>query len=147
MTQPKTNESHPRAVGHEMIGDSLNTPTLQFDLLAEIEHLHKEDAWMQGAESSSRTLVKHPDLRIVLIAMKKTMRMHEHTAAVTTSIQTLTGFIRLRLPDRTADLPAGHMLVLDPDVPHDVEAEEDSAFLLTLSWHAKQEVNQDRTLR
>jgi hypothetical protein len=32
------------------------------------------------------------------------------------------------------DLPAGHLLALDQCVPHDVEAAEDSAFLLTLSW-------------
>jgi len=35
------------------------------------------------------------------------------------------------------ELPAGQLLVLDQCVPHDVEAEEDSAFLLTLSWHGR----------
>ena len=42
-----------------------------------------------------------------------------------------------RLPDRTVELPAGQLLVLDQCVPHDVEAEEDSAFLLTLHGKAK----------
>ena len=66
------------------------------------------------------------------------MRMHEHKTAARISVQTLTGHIRLRLPDRTVELPAGQLLVLDQCVPHDVEAEEDSAFLLTLSWHGQQ---------
>jgi hypothetical protein len=52
-------------------------------------------------------------------------------------MQTLAGHIRLRLPDRMVELPTGQMLVLDQCVPHDVEAEEDSAFLLTLSWHGQ----------
>jgi quercetin dioxygenase-like cupin family protein len=54
------------------------------------------------------------------------------------SVQTLAGHIRLRLPDRTAELPTGQLLVLDQCVPHDVEAEEDSAFLLTLSWRGQE---------
>jgi hypothetical protein len=43
----------------------------------------------------------------------------------------------LRLPDRTVELSTGQLLVLDRCVPHDVEAEEDSAFLLTMSWHGQ----------
>ncbi len=89
---------------------------------------------MQGTGPSSTTLVKHPDLRIVLLTMKKKMCMHQHSTAASISVQTFAGHIRLRLPDRTAELPAGQLLALDQCVPHDVEAEEDSAFLLTLSW-------------
>lgn len=78
--------------------------------------------------------MKHPDLRIVLIAMKANTRMHEHTAASRISVHSLNGHVRLHLPGQVADLPAGHLLVLDRAVPHDVEAAEDSVFLLTLSW-------------
>ena len=52
-------------------------------------------------------------------------------------MQTLAGHIRLKLPDRTVELPTGQLLVLDQCIPHDVEAEEDSAFLLTMSWHGQ----------
>jgi quercetin dioxygenase-like cupin family protein len=79
-------------------------------------------------------IVKYSDLRIVLIAMKANTRMHEHTAAGRISVHTLEGHIRLHLPERVVDLPVGHLLALDHCVPHDVEAYEDSAFLLTLSW-------------
>jgi quercetin dioxygenase-like cupin family protein len=135
MAQPMQKESQP--VGHALIGETLDTPILQCDLLVEIQSLHKEDAWLQGTGPSSKTLVKHSDLRIVLLAMRKSMSMHEHKTAARISVQTLTGHIRLRLPDRTVELPAGQLLVLDQCVPHDVEAEEDSAFLLTLSWHGR----------
>jgi quercetin dioxygenase-like cupin family protein len=136
MAQPMKKESQP--VGHAMIGETLDTLILQCDLLEEIESLHKEDAWLQGTGPSSKTLVKHSDLRIVLLAMRKKMSMHEHRTAARISVQTLAGHIRLRLPDRTVELPAGQLLVLDQCVPHDVEAEEDSAFLLTLSWHGQE---------
>ncbi len=65
--------------------------------------------------------------------------MHQHSTAARISVQTLAGHIRLRLPDRTVELPAGGLLALDRCVSHDVEAEEDSAFLLTLSWPLKED--------
>jgi hypothetical protein len=36
--------------------------------------------------------------------------------------------------EKVIDLPAGHMLALERGLPHDVEALEDSAFLLTIAW-------------
>jgi quercetin dioxygenase-like cupin family protein len=137
MTQRTKKGSQLSPVGHEMIGDTLGTPILQCGLLQEIESLHKEDAWLQSTGPSSKTLVKHPDLRVVLIAMRKNMRMSEHKAIATISVQTLAGHIRLTLLDRTSDLPTGQLLVLDQGVRHDVEAVEDSAFLLTMSWHGQ----------
>ncbi len=137
MAQTKKKESQLSPVGHAMIGDTLGTPILQCDLLEEIQSLHKENAWLQGTGPSSKTLVKHPDLRIVLLAMRKRMCMHEHRTTARISVQTLSGHIRLRLPNRTVELLTGQLLVLDQCVSHDVEAEEDSAFLLTLSWHGQ----------
>jgi quercetin dioxygenase-like cupin family protein len=66
--------------------------------------------------------------------MKKNMIMREHKTSARISIQTLAGRVHLKLGDRTVDLPAGQLLALDPSLPHDVEADEDSAILLTLSW-------------
>ena len=137
MAEPRKKKSQPSTVGHAMIGGTLGTPILQCDLLEEIKGLHKEDSWLHGTGPSSKTLVKHPDLRIVLLAMRKKMSMHEHRTEARISLQTLAGHIRLGLPDRTVELPTGQLLVLDQCVPHDVEAEEDSAFLLTLSWHGR----------
>jgi quercetin dioxygenase-like cupin family protein len=63
-----------------------------------------------------------------------TERQRESRCKPLRDTQTLAGHIRLKLSDRTVELPAGQLLVLDQCVSHDVEAEEDSAFLLTLSW-------------
>jgi quercetin dioxygenase-like cupin family protein len=134
MAEPKMKEAQPHSVGHAMIADTLSTPILQCNLHEEIENLHKEDAWLKNTGPSSKTLVKYPDLRIVLLAMKKNMIMREHKTTARISIQTLAGSIHLKLRDSKVDLPAGQLLTLDPDLTHDVEAVEDSAFLLTLSW-------------
>jgi quercetin dioxygenase-like cupin family protein len=107
---------------------------LQFNLASELDQLHRDEAWLQATGRSSKTLVKYPNLRIVLIAMKANTRTHEHTAAGRISVHTLNGHIRLHLPERVVDLPAGNLLALDQCVSHDVEASGDSAFLLTLSW-------------
>lgn len=133
MAEPDKQESPRSAVGHAMIGNTLGVPILQSDLLEELESLRKEDAWTQRTGPSSRTLVKHPDLTIVLLALRKGLRMPEHKTSARISVQALAGHIRLKLPDRTVDLHAGQLLVLDQRVPHDLEAEEDCAILLTLS--------------
>jgi quercetin dioxygenase-like cupin family protein len=112
----------------------LAQPLLQFDLAAEIEHLRREDSWQRGTGRSSRTLVKQPDFRIVLVAMKAATEMKEHRADGRISIHTIVGQLRLKLPDRIIEVPAGHLLALDRGITHDVEAVEESVFLLTICW-------------
>jgi quercetin dioxygenase-like cupin family protein len=131
----------PRA-GHKFIEGTLSIPLLQFDIAKEIGQQRQEESWLHGIGRSSKTLVKHDDLRIVLISMKAKTRMQEHKATARISVQTITGHVQLRLPERTVDLPAGHLLVLDQCLPHDVEALKDSAFLLTLSWPPKSEIQE-----
>jgi quercetin dioxygenase-like cupin family protein len=128
--------------GHEFIKGTLSRQLLRFDLNSELDQLHQDESWLKAAGRSSKTLVKHPDLRIVLIAMKANSRMHEHTATARISMQSLGGHLRLHLPERVVDLPAGYLLVLDQCVPHDVEATEDSAFLLTVSWPPEAETKE-----
>src|SRR5579863_6172929 len=134
MAQPQRKESQPPSVGDESIDGTLSGSVLQFNLASELAQLRRDQSLLSPTGRSSRTLVKYPDLRIVLIAMKANTRMHEHTAAGRISVHTLNGHIRLHLPERVVDLPAGSLLALDQSVSHDVEASEDSAILLTLSW-------------
>jgi hypothetical protein len=46
----------------------------------------------------------------------------------------LEGQICIHLADRNVNMSAGHLLVLDCGVLHDVETLEESALLLTISW-------------
>jgi len=110
----------------------LESPILAFDLNAEIERLRGENAWQGGR--NSKTLLKHADFRVVLTVLKSNARLHEHKAAGRISVQAVAGHIRMHVQDKVIDLPAGHMLALERALPHDVEALEDSAFLLTIAW-------------
>jgi quercetin dioxygenase-like cupin family protein len=147
MATAQTKTAQQSRAGHKFIKGTLSVPLLQFDLTSELNQLHRDESWLQPAGRSSKTLVKHPDLRIVLIAMKANTRMHEHTAEARISVYTLNGHIRLRLPEQVVELPAGHLLALDECVPHDVEAAEDSAFLLTLSWPQETKIDESKTHR
>ena len=50
------------------------------------------------------------------------------------SIQALQGRIRVRIGEESIEVSAGEMVVLDYGIPHELEALDESAFLLTISW-------------
>ena len=105
---------------------------LEFDLARELEQLRREPGWRNG--QNAKTLVKYDDFRVGLTALKAHARLPEHQTEGRISIQTVAGHIQLRAQGRTFDLPTGRLLALDQGLPHDVEALEESAFLLTIAW-------------
>ena len=107
-------------------------PFLEFDLTRELEQLHGEPEWDSG--QNAKTLVKYDDFRIVLTALKARARLPQHQTKGRLSIQTVAGHILVRAEGRTFDLPTGTLLALDQNLPHDVEALEESAFLITIAW-------------
>ena len=104
-----------------------------FDLAAADREMRQEEAYARGGHTAG-TLVREPDLRIVLIVLKAGGKIAEHQANETASIHTIGGHVRLHLPNQVIDLPVGRLLVLGRGLSHDVEAVIDSAFLLTLGW-------------
>ena len=112
----------------------LAKPLLHFNMLAEIRQLRQQESWRRGTGRSSKTLVKYPDFRLVLVAMKSNTIMKEHRAEGRISIHTLSGHLRVRMDKEVVEVPAGQLLALDCGLPHDVEATKESAFLLTISW-------------
>jgi len=117
----------------ERPAETMATSEMAFDLGSEVEQLHRERSWTTS-ERNGKTLVREPDFRVVLTAMRAGTHLAEHEANARVSIQTVEGHLRVRLADRVVDLPANHLLVLDRGVPHEVEAIEDSALLLTIAW-------------
>jgi quercetin dioxygenase-like cupin family protein len=70
--------------------------------------------------------------------------MSQHHADGPISVQGIQGRIRLHLPEnQTVELGPGDILALETGLKHDVEALEDSAFLLTISWSGR-ESEEDR---
>jgi len=108
----------------------------QFNLADEIADSERKKPWKQGLYA--KTLFKKSDFRTVLISMERGARMNEHHADGTISVQVLKGKMRLNVDGKVYDLDAGNLLTLGASIKHDVEAEEDSAFLLTISWPSHQ---------
>jgi quercetin dioxygenase-like cupin family protein len=101
----------------------------------EIEKLKEAPSWQRESGRSSETLVKYNEFRIVLVRMKPGSYMSHHKAEGPISIQAIQGKIRVHLPeDRTEDLKPGDLLTLERCLEHDVEALDESAFLLTIAW-------------
>jgi quercetin dioxygenase-like cupin family protein len=106
---------------------------ISFDPAALDGELRKEAAY-QASGYTARTLVREPDLRVVLVVMKPGARMVDHQAERTATVHALSGRLRLHLPGKQVDLPAHGLLALEANLRHDVEALEQSAFLLTIGW-------------
>lgn len=101
----------------------------------ELQNLKRAESWQRESGRSSETLVKYEEFRIVLVRMKTGSYMSHHRAEGPISIQAIQGKIRVHLPeDRLEELEPGDLLTLDRCLEHDVEALEESAFLLTIAW-------------
>lgn len=107
-------------------------PFMEFDLPAEVQRLRAEAAWSTGR--NARTLVKYDDLRVVLMTLAVNAHLKEHENAGRITVHVLSGHVQLRASGRTFSLRPGGVLALDRGVPHDLEALEESAFLLTIAW-------------
>jgi quercetin dioxygenase-like cupin family protein len=104
---------------------------LKFDLAEEADALRLEDGWRNNGHSA-KSLAKHRDMTIVLITMKPDTRMKEHRTDGAVSIHVLAGHIEVHVGTKTVDAPMGSLLVLDRALSHDVEALDDSTFVLSV---------------
>jgi quercetin dioxygenase-like cupin family protein len=111
-------------------------PFMEFDLTAEVHRLQAETTWSTG--QNARTLVKYDDFRVVLTALKARERMPEHKTEGRISIHVLSGHIQVKASGRTFSLRGGGLLALDRDLLHDVEALEDSAFVISIAWPGRE---------
>ena len=109
----------------------LDAPLLTFDMAALVAQLKREEAWHTGARNAM-TLHKGPGLRIVLIVMHANTTIPSHHADGPISVQVLEGGLTFRAAAHVVTLRAGQLLTLSAGIPHVVEAQEESAFLLTL---------------
>lgn len=92
--------------------------------------------WKKPWESGhyAKTLFKKPDFRIVLISMERAATIKEHHVDGTISVHALKGSIRFTVQGDTHGLWPGNVLTLGPSIKYELEALEDCAFLLTVSW-------------
>jgi quercetin dioxygenase-like cupin family protein len=84
-----------------------------------------------GAEREAASLVKDYGLNVMAMVLRRGARLHEHHTRGPLTVQVIAGRVRLTAAGAPHEIAAGAMLALDREVPHSVEALEDSALLLT----------------
>ena len=104
----------------------------QFDLAKEMADSDQKKPWPMG--HYAKTLFKKSDFRMVLISMEKGSILKEHHADGTISVHGLRGSIRFTALGEARELRPNNVVTLAASLKHQVEALEDSAFLLTISW-------------
>lgn len=104
---------------------------LFFRLPDDVRSLKGEADWKAGKKTI--TLTKQGGLRVVLIALHAGATMDDHLAAGALTVQVLEGRVRFTAGGETRALVPGELLALEPGLPHDVQALEESVFLLTLA--------------
>jgi hypothetical protein len=137
---------------HTVLSSSLGALRV-LELAHEIAAMY-EDAASRPEGWSAKTLATHDDVSTMLFAMKAGCRIGMDPAGGGVDIRVVEGHLELhvgdawdQLPypvrhtegacsffalfDHTIDLPVGSMLALDA-VPHDIEALDDSAFILDI---------------
>lgn len=114
----------------------LNAPMVEMDLNKFISQLKSEVTWQEG-DRNTITVFKSDKLRIVLIGLKENAELKKHTAPGFISVQVIKGNIEfIADPDgvqQAANLKPGQMIALQPQIPHQVTAKEETFFLLTLA--------------
>jgi quercetin dioxygenase-like cupin family protein len=76
-------------------------------------------------------------LRVVLMPLGKGTKISEHQAPGPLTFHVLTGSVTFRAGARVESLGSGELIVLESTVPHEVEALDESACLLTLAGAAQ----------
>jgi len=103
---------------------------LAFAIDHEIGRAKGEPQWASH-DRFARSLAKHRDLTVNVMLLRKGAHLQEHQARGSITLQVLSGAIRFIAHGQEKTLTAGMLAVLDKEVPHSVEAIDESALLLT----------------
>ena len=106
-------------------------PTHVFSLDDALAQLRAED---HPAREGHRqiTLLHRPQVTQVLFSFAAGGHLDRHSARGVVTIHVLEGTLRVAAAGVDHELSANELIVLDPDVPHDVRASEPAAMLLTV---------------
>ncbi|MFN8617077.1 MAG: cupin domain-containing protein [Dehalococcoidia bacterium] len=106
------------------------TPVHLLDLEAAADRL---TAKLPGHRRQTETLAREAGTSVVMMAMEAGDAIKEHSAKSPVSVQLLRGHIALNAGGQALELRPGQLAFMQPNVPHDVSALEQSVVLLTLA--------------
>lgn len=117
---------------------ALDLPLMSFATEREIEKLKASDQW-QRESRAALTLVKTHAVTIVLVVLHAGAVLKEHHTEGPITVAVLEGAIRFKALSEERVLRRGALLALGSAIEHEVEALEESAFVLTVNQTAKQD--------
>ena len=102
-----------------------------------VKDYQKHDPSWDKNKNSASALTKTPGLRTVIVCLQKGHNLPEHNAPGRFTLTMLQGRIRFILEPQgenvSTELAQGELLVLEEALRHEVQAIEESAFLLTIA--------------
>ena len=111
---------------------SLDRPVMTLDLPAILGSMKQEETW-RTARRNAMTLVKQPVFRIVLVALQAGGEIGAHETEGPVTVHAIEGRLTIRVGADEVSLSAGQLLILRPGLRHSMYAQDDAAFLLTLT--------------
>jgi quercetin dioxygenase-like cupin family protein len=109
----------------------LNAPFVEMDLNNFIIQIKEEITWTT-TDHNSITIFKSDNTTVVLIGMHQNAELKRHKAYGDIHVQVLEGKINFCTEQQTVSLKKGQMIALNADIPHSVQALDESFFLLTV---------------
>ena len=104
---------------------------LSFSINNDTDKLKSETAWTKG-DRNAVTLQKNSNLRVVLISLRKGATLHEHRVEGPITLFVLSGKMNFIAGEEKILAETNKLIVLEKAIPHDVEALEDTTFILTI---------------
>lgn len=117
----------PQRAAQRMHGDAL-----AFHLIQEIDELKHEPSWQRG-DRNAKTLVQERDLHVLLVVLKSKARIAARESRTQVTAHVIEGRLLVHLSDRTIEVFADRLVAIAAGVAHELEALEESAFLLTIA--------------
>jgi quercetin dioxygenase-like cupin family protein len=111
--------------------ERFSAPQQLIDLRAAAADLAREAA-SAPHRHRQKTLIRYGGTTVALFHFAQGATMPEHLARGTVTIHVLEGRMSIRAADQQHTLAAGNLLVLAPNVKHDLNADEESHMLLTV---------------
>ena len=111
---------------------SLDRAVMTLDLPAILGSMKQEPTW-RTAKRNAMTLVKQPILRVVLVALQAGAEIGAHDTEGPITVHVIEGRMVIRVDGEALDLSAGQLLILRSGLRHTMHAQDESAFLLTLT--------------
>jgi quercetin dioxygenase-like cupin family protein len=91
---------------------------------------------LPGRRRQTKSLARESGVSVIMMAMEGGDALEEHTADGVVIINVVEGHATIRADGETFDLREGELVMLQPNVSHDVRAEEQSIVLLTVTGGA-----------